>query len=66
MGDFIGGVYVCLPLVGGKIARVGDLKREDASFLGCIFLLIVVIPKGDGTLVAYCLTIRKGTILEVV
>jgi hypothetical protein len=45
MGDFIGGVYVCLPLVGEKIFPFGDLKREHVCFLGCIFLLIVVIPK---------------------
>jgi len=66
MGDLIGGVYVCLPLVGGKVPPIGDLKREHACFLNCIFLLIVVIPKGDGTLVAYCLTIGKCIILEVV
>jgi hypothetical protein len=65
-GDFIGGVYVCLPLVGGKIPLVSDLKREHACLLGCIFLLIVVIFKGDSTLVAYCLIVGKGIILEVV
>jgi hypothetical protein len=27
MGDFIGGVYVCLPLVGGKNSPIGDLKK---------------------------------------
>lgn len=66
MGDFIGGVYVCLLLVGGKIPLVGDLKREHVCFLSCIFLLIVVIPKGDGTLVACCLIVGKGIILEVI
>jgi len=27
MGDFIGDVYVCLPLVGGKIPLISDLKK---------------------------------------
>ncbi len=66
MGNFIGGVYVCLPLVGGKNPFVGDFKREHVCLLGCIFLLIVVILKSYSTLVACCLIVGKVTLLEVV
>jgi hypothetical protein len=66
MGDFINGVYVCLPLIGGKNPSIGDLNREHVCLLGCTFLLTIAIPEGHGTLVACCLTVGKCTILEVI
>jgi hypothetical protein len=59
MRDFISGVYVCLPLVGGKFPSIGDLKREHVCLLRCTFLLTIVILERQGTLVAYCLIVGK-------
>jgi hypothetical protein len=52
--------------MGEKIPLDVDLKGECTSLFSCTFLSIVVILKGNGTLVTYWLIVAKGTALELV
>ncbi len=52
--------------VGEKIPPIVDLKGECTCLFGCTLLFIVVILKGNGTLVACWLILAKGTTLELV